>query len=188
MFFFKDSHKTLTSFRVVSPMEYTPDLGGFEKRITMSHSGSEDIGPDSHNFPLTEYRTLKNATKIWEGQRHPAYNSKSARLRSYTNWPRGMNPSPDPLSRAGFYFSGKYHIIIILVLHFLKKQHSLRSCITGRSDITHWFHFGLTLHEWRSTNNPFREHATWSQLCVYVRYMKGEAFVRDCQKSRCTLV
>ena len=98
----------------------------------MSHyfnrQGSEDIGLESHNFPLTEYLTINNATNIWNEPRHPAYISKTARLMSYTDWPHGMNPSPDSLSAAGFYFSGKkkynsltgrgYYTIVILVLLF----------------------------------------------------------------------
>jgi len=70
-------------------------------------SGSEHIGPDEHIFYLTPYLTIHRATKFWEGPRYPAYNSKAARLRSYTEWPHGMNPSPSSLSTAGFYFFGK---------------------------------------------------------------------------------
>jgi len=46
------------------------------------------------------------------------------------------------------------------------------------------------LGEWRTTDDPFAEHARWYPDCVYVRYVKGEAFVRACQKSRktCTLM
>jgi len=74
---------------------------------------SSDIGPDDdkQSFPLTEFITIYNATKIWEGPRYPAYNSKAARLRSYTQWPHGMNPSPFSLSTAGFYFLGKRPVI-----------------------------------------------------------------------------
>jgi len=73
-------------------MEHRPHSGP-ERGITKLHyfkrqsSGSPDIGPDEHNFPLTEYLTICNATKIWEGPRYPAYNSKAARLR-YTVAPR----------------------------------------------------------------------------------------------------
>ena len=111
-YYLKTIHTSpLNSFRVTTTMEYRPNSGP-EKRTAMPHhlrrpSGSEDIGPDddSHNFALTEYLTIHNATNICEGPRRPAYNSKAARLRSYTDWPHGMNPSPDSLSTAGFYFS-----------------------------------------------------------------------------------
>ena len=67
-------------------MEYRPNSGPergihYFKRQT---SGSEDIGPDELNFPLTQYLTIHRATKIWEGPRYPAYNSKAARFRTYT--------------------------------------------------------------------------------------------------------
>ena len=77
-------------------MEHRPNSGP-ERGIhyfKRQASGSPDIGPDKHTFLLTEYITIQNATKIWEGPRYPAYNSKAARLRSYTEWPHGMNPSP----------------------------------------------------------------------------------------------
>jgi hypothetical protein len=93
-------------------MEYRPNSGP-EKTITTTRSGSEDIGPgdELHNlhFEHLEYLAIKNATEIWEGPRHPAYNSAAARLRSFTNWPKETNPSPVSLSLAGFYFFGKIH-------------------------------------------------------------------------------
>ena len=67
--------------------------------------GSEDIDPDSHNFP--QHFAINRATILWDGPKHAAYNSKATRLRSYIDWPHGMNPSPHSLRTAGFYFSGK---------------------------------------------------------------------------------
>ena len=87
-----------TSFRVTSTTEYRPNLV------------SDDIGLDSHNLPLTGYLTINDATNIWYGPRHPAYNSKPALMISYANWPHGINPYPDSLRKAVFYFSGKNHI------------------------------------------------------------------------------
>ena len=80
-------------------MEYRPNSGPERK--------SCDIGPDSHNFPLSEYLTIQHATILWEEPKHTSYNSKTARLRSYINWPHGMNPSPESLSIAGLFYTGK---------------------------------------------------------------------------------
>ena len=110
-------------------------------------SGSEDIGPDSHNFHMSEHLAMNRATILWDGPKHMAYNSKAARFRSYTNWPQGMNPSPDYLSTAGFFFSGKHYkksriYNLYYSNHFLK--HIL---LTGLGDITHCFHCGGILHD-----------------------------------------
>ena len=56
------------------------------------NSRHEDTGPDSHNFPLTEYLTIQRATITWDGPTHISYTSKAAGLRPYINWPHGMNP------------------------------------------------------------------------------------------------
>ena len=87
-------------------MEHRPNSGP-EKGENYFKQQSPDIGPEEQSFPLTEYITIYNATKIWEGPRYPAYNSRAARLRSYTEWPHGLNPSPSSLSTVGFYFIGK---------------------------------------------------------------------------------
>jgi len=55
------------------------------------------------NFHSSGYLKLQRATIIWDGPRYLIYNTKTERLRSYTNWPHGMNPSPEALSAAGFY-------------------------------------------------------------------------------------
>ena len=69
---------------------------------------SPDIGPNSTNDDDVEieFVTVHNTAKMWEGPRYPAYNSKAARLETYTGWPHGLNPSPSSLSSAGFYFLG----------------------------------------------------------------------------------
>ena len=58
-------------------MEHRPN-SALEKGIhyfKRQESGSPDIGPDELGFPLKEYITIHNATKIWKGPRYPANNS-----------------------------------------------------------------------------------------------------------------
>jgi len=50
---------------------------------------------------------LQQATIIWDGPRCLGFNTKDSRLKSYVHCPRGMNPSPESLSTAGIYFTGK---------------------------------------------------------------------------------
>ena len=177
-------------------MEHRPNSGP-EKGTNYFKQQSPDIGPDDEkqSFPLTEFITIHNATKIWEGPRYPAYNSKAARLRSYTQWPHGMNPSPCSLSTAGFYFLGKRHVIEKKFwnnVHFSSITHTQTPTLSlsGEGDLTCCFHCGGILGAWRNIDDPFVEHARWYPNCVFVRYIKGEEFIRDCHKSHkaCTLM
>ena len=169
-----------------SSMEHRPNSGP-EKGNNYFKQQSPDIGSDEQSFPLAEHITIYNATKIWEGPRYPAYNSRAARLRSYTQWPHSLNPSPSSLSTAGFYFLGKRPIIDKFWnnIHFSSITHThIPVCLSGEGDLTHCFHSGGILGAWRTTDDPFVEHARWYPNCVFVRYIKGEQFIRDCQKSR----
>ena len=84
---------------VTAVTEYRPNSGPERKDY--------DVGPDSHNFHLSEYLTIQRATILWEEPKHTSYNSKTAPLKSYVNWPHGMNPSPESLRRADLFNTGK---------------------------------------------------------------------------------
>ena len=71
---------------------------------------SDDIPPPGNRWkihPLTEQCALNRRIAVWSSPEFPAYKSKHARLATFEKWPHGMTPSPDTLSRAGFYFTGK---------------------------------------------------------------------------------
>jgi len=91
-------------------MEHTSPSSGPEKGENYFKQQSPDIGPDNNDVEI-EFITVHNTTKMWERPRYPAYNSKAARLETYTGWPHGINPSPNSLSTAGFYFLGKRPVI-----------------------------------------------------------------------------
>jgi len=57
--------------------------------------------------PLTEQCALNRSRTVWSSPQFPAYNSNHSRLGTFGKWSHGMNPSPDSLSVAGFYFTGK---------------------------------------------------------------------------------
>jgi hypothetical protein len=98
-------------------MEHTPTPNsGPEKGENYFNRQSPDIGPDNNdndNDVEIKFVNVHNTTGIWEGPRYPAYNSKVARLETYTGWPHGINPSPNSLSTAGFYFLGMRPVIEI---------------------------------------------------------------------------
>ena len=82
-------------------MEHTTPSSKPEEGKNYFNRQSPNIGPDDVEIDLHN-----NTTRMWEGPRYPAYNSKAARLETYTGWPHGLNPSPSSLSSAGFYFLG----------------------------------------------------------------------------------
>jgi hypothetical protein len=55
--------------------------------------------------------------------------------------------------------------------------------LTGTGDGVVCFHCAGGLHLWQHTDNVWEERAKWFPFCVYVRYVKGVEFDRECQKS-----
>jgi len=127
---------------------------------------------------------LQQATIIWDGPHCLGFNTKASRLRSYVHWPRGMNPSHESLSTAGFYFTGTRHYLRITIhcyIHYLRLC-STHTSFTGTGDCTKCFHCGGILNNWRSTDDAWWEHAFWFPYCVYVRYIKGEEYIRNVRR------
>ena len=65
------------------------------------------------------------------------------RLHTYDTWPKQMNPKPEELTRAGFFYRGV-------------------------SDTVYCFHCGQGVHAWEFVENPFIAHKTWSPGCAYL--------------------
>ena len=88
-----------------------------------------------------EYRThsrpeqsnqLQSATIMWQGPKYLIFDTKDSRLKSYTHFPHVMNPSPDCLSAAGFYYTGIY-IITTSVSLVESLSSSLHTIVSYRS-------------------------------------------------------
>jgi len=88
-----------------------------------------------------------------------------------------MNPSPDSLSAAGSYYTGIYSITIRIII-FESKYDTL---FAGQGDRTICFHCGGGLKNWRPAEDTWKEHALWFAYCVYIRYIKGDEFIRECR-------
>jgi len=72
-------------------------------------------GPHSSTPTLTEHLMLKRAINYWQAPRHPNYNSLSARLQSFKDWPHSEAQTPEALSEAEFYYDCK-NILLLLLL------------------------------------------------------------------------
>jgi len=68
--------------------------------------------PDKRSdiHPLTEQCALNRSIAIWSAQKFPSYLSNHALLRTFRTWPHGVNPSPDSLGAAGFYYMVRTHL------------------------------------------------------------------------------
>jgi len=127
---------------------------------------------------------LQNATITWQGPKYLNFNTKVSRLKSHTYWPHDMNPSPDSLSAAGFYYTGIY--IFITISHCITIKITIFKSIydtlfTSQGDGKICFQCGGGLKKWRPADDAWREHALWFPYCVYIRYIKGEEFIRQCR-------
>ena len=53
---------------------------------------------------------------------------------------------------------------------------------TGHSDEVSCFHWNIALRDWPTTDIAFEENARWAPACVYLNYIKGEAYVHERRK------
>jgi E3 ubiquitin-protein ligase XIAP len=58
--------------------------------------------------------------------------------------------------------------------------------LTGSLDKVVCFHCGGGLMNWIPSDDPWMEHAFHFPLCVFVRYIKGENYVKSCKTKRQT--
>ena len=71
------------------------------------------------------------------------YFTYEKRLSSFLIWPKQMIQKKEDMAQAGFYY-------------------------LGQSDIVYCFHCGISLHNWKPTDDPFVEHNKHSPKCPYL--------------------
>ena len=54
--------------------------------------------------------------------------------------------------------------------------------LLGVCDRTVCFHCGVGLEHGETTDDIFAEHAFYFPFCVFVRYIKGTAYVHECRR------
>lgn len=80
------------------------------------------------------------------------YSSLDARLRSFTNWPRGSVQSPETLATAGFYYQNTDDQVLCF------------QCNGG-------------LRSWQREDDAWFEHARWFPKCEFVQLVKGPQYI-----------
>ncbi|XP_066999485.2 death-associated inhibitor of apoptosis 2 [Anabrus simplex] len=158
------------------PLHYNVPVGNIP---IDTHISGEQYGYTSNNvvmreFPPTstperdERRAVVEHSKILpertdvlvegihqhRGPRHPKYSTVESRLRTFKDWPCGLQQTPNQLAQAGFYY-------------------------TGVHDQVRCFHCDGGLRQWDDSDDPWVEHARWFPKCIYVLLMKSEEFIQE---------
>ena len=116
----------------------------------------------------------------WDGPRHPAFNTYSARLRSFDKaWLHDSKPTAETLRAAGLFYIGTDLVITTVQSGTPSTLHiytyiNIFQLLTGRDDRTLCFHCGGGLQDWLDTDDPWSEHVAWFSNCVYIRYIRRE--------------
>lgn len=84
----------------------------------------------------------------------PQYAYEITRRRSFEDWPRALKQTPQQLSDAGFFYS-------------------------GRGDRVVCFSCGGHLRQWEEKDDPWTEHAFWYKDCQYLKLVKGSKFYTE---------
>ena len=58
----------------------------------------------------------------------------------------------------------------------------ISNLLTGWNDQTKCSHCGGGLQDWLIADDPWQEHAWWFPYFVYLRYIKGPIFIRECKR------
>ena len=125
----------------------------------------------------------------WDGPRHPAFGTYSARLQSFEKTWAHPNLSAEAFSEAGFFYTGIDLCISVAnnSTHSILHPHiTIFHIHTEFNDETRFFHCGGGLRGWQPTDDPWRQHGTWFPNCVYIRYVREGNVQRN--KQKCTLM
>lgn len=82
------------------------------------------------------------------------YSIESVRTRTFLDWPKALKQTPEQLADAGFFY-------------------------TKIGDRVVCFNCGLGLRGWEIDDDPWEEHARFSENCEYVNLVKGKKFIEE---------
>ncbi len=137
-------------------------------------------------------RTLGDRYRIvvrYDGPRHPAFGTYSARLRSFEKtWP-DRNHNAEAFSAAGFFYTGIDLCISAANngTHSILHPHiTIFHILTGLNDENKCFHCGGGFRGWQDNDDPMSEHGAWFPNWVYICYiLQGNVYP---SKQKCTLM
>lgn len=90
---------------------------------------------------------------------YPNMRKAAARLESFATWPKHFASDTMNKVNAGFYY-------------------------TGQSDKTNCYWCGFGIHEWKSSEDAFEEHAKYNPDCPHLLLCVGKEFVKRHQRAK----
>ncbi|ALC43259.1 th [Drosophila busckii] len=155
--------------RLLPPISYdicgSNDTGELEVRAEAYSEGRSGMMQSMQPAATTENNSVSNISSSEPCRRaansthsgnyfpeYPEYAIESARLRSFTDWPRNMKQKPVQLAEAGFFY-------------------------TGVGDRVRCFSCGGGLKDWDDNDEPWEQHALWLSQCRFVKLIKGQTFI-----------
>src|SRR5215510_3766200 len=135
---------------------------------------------------VTDDRMIARAIIRWDDSLYPEFNTRAERLRSYSNWPHRIAPSPEALSDAGFFSRGNATAIVLHTdTHLLIYLCYIVSWFSaGNLDEVICFSCGGGLKDWQLCDNPYFEHAVYFPYCIYLNYTRGKSYIRECLQQK----
>ena len=101
--------------------------------------------------------TINMSTRQKLKHKGPAYKnfvSPTSRMKTFAAWPPGLKQPKKKMVEAGFFYS-------------------------GRSDEVYCYYCGKGMKDWMENDDPWEQHAGWSEDCAHVSLHKTEKFIKD---------
>lgn len=93
-----------------------------------------------------------NPFRLIEGPKRPEFKSFESRLKTFESWPKPDVQSPEKLAEAGFYYN-------------------------NINDETYCFSCGGGLHNWKTDQEPWEDHAHYFSLCTFLNQNRDSDFI-----------
>lgn len=140
------------------PLQTDPNLQGSDAKCTWEISSTTNPFFESNERP-----GMENSHGIASSApSYPMYESLSARLRSFSNWPNHMTQTSHEMASAGFFYQ-------------------------GYGDLTRCFFCGGGLKDWEAEDDPLIEHARHFHDCAFVRKIQEQGFINLAKKRSANL-
>jgi hypothetical protein len=167
---------------------------------TVNLERSPDVPPEPAQDTVREsfysesqlHRVSKQAIGHWFGPRYTEYMTMHARLRSFDdNCKRESYPPRRHWARLGFSLMVSLPSIFVtfdwpytlpIYCGFFRKTFT-SLFLAGWNDGTVCYHCGGALFEWAAADGPWVEYARFFPYCVYLTYVKGPTFIRECTQN-----
>eukprot|EP00105_Crassostrea_gigas_P019079 XP_011437418.1 PREDICTED: putative inhibitor of apoptosis [Crassostrea gigas] len=140
------------------PLQTGLSMQGSDVKSTWEISSTTNPFYESNERP-----EMENSQEITpRAPSYPMFESLSARLRSFSNWPTHMTQTPHEMASAGFFYK-------------------------GYGDFTQCFFCGGVLKDWEAEDDPLIEHARHFHDCAFAQQIQKQGFINLAKKRTANL-